>query len=241
MDNMKIYELARKVPDEAKKPIMAGRLKGMTDINPMYRIKRLTELFGPCGLGWWYEITKKEIVDDELTKQRAAFVDILLYYVDPDTGNTSVGIPGTGGAAFVSQERSGPYMSDECFKMALTDAISVAAKAIGIAADVYWDKDRTKYTAPEYDEPARDVPRRGSTEAAQAVGQQKLERMNAQLAGNEKPPTCDSCGKVITGWVDATGKRYTASALIKRAQEKYNGCYCAECMTRIAANSKKEA
>lgn len=29
--------------------------------------------------------------------------------------------------------------------MALTDALSVACKALGIAADVYWDKDKTKY------------------------------------------------------------------------------------------------
>ena len=33
--------------------------------------------------------------------------------------------------------------------MALTDAISVACKMLGMGADVYWYKDRTKYTAPE--------------------------------------------------------------------------------------------
>ena len=146
MDNMKIYNQARSVPTEAKKAITAGRLKGMTDVNPMYRIKRLTEIFGPCGIGWWYEITDKQIVYDELSNQKAAFVDILLYFVDPETGAVCHGIPGTGGAAFVAQERNGAYLSDECFKMALTDALSVACKALGIAADVYWDKDRTKYS-----------------------------------------------------------------------------------------------
>lgn len=149
MDNLKLYNLGREVPDNAKKPISAGRLKGMTDINPMWRIKRLTEMFGACGVGWWYVITHKEILHDDFTKQKACFVDILLYFVDPDTGHESHGIPGTGGASFVSQERNGPYMSDECFKMALTDAISVAAKALGIGADVYFDKDRTKYEADD--------------------------------------------------------------------------------------------
>lgn len=147
-NNLRLYELARNVPEEAKKAITAGRLKGMTDINPMFRIKRLTEIFGPCGVGWWYDITDKHLAADEQTKQVAAFVDILLYYKDPETGEPSHGIPGTGGASFVAQERNGPYMSDECYKMALTDAISVAAKALGIGADVYWDKDRTKYSAP---------------------------------------------------------------------------------------------
>lgn len=154
MDNMKYYELGRAVPDEAMKPITGGRLKGMTDINPMWRIKRLTELFGACGVGWWYEITDKQIICDEATSQKAAFVDILLYFVDHETGKTSHGIPGTGGASFVAKESSGLYLSDECFKMALTDAISVAAKALGIGADVYFQKDRTKY-GTEAEEEAR--------------------------------------------------------------------------------------
>ena len=56
MDNMRIYNAVREVPPEAQKPIAGGRLKGMTDINPMWRLKRLTEMFGPCGLGWRYDI-----------------------------------------------------------------------------------------------------------------------------------------------------------------------------------------
>lgn len=149
MDNMNLYEMGRSVPDNAKKSIGAGRLKGMTDINPMWRIKKLTEMFGPCGIGWWYEITHKEILHDDYSKQKAAFVDIKLFYVDPESGAISHGIYGTGGASFVAQEKNGAYMSDECIKMALTDAISVAAKALGIGADVYFDKDRTKYNADD--------------------------------------------------------------------------------------------
>ena len=58
---MELYIQLQKTPPEAQKRIAAGRLKGMTDINPMWRIKRLTEVFGPCGIGWWYEITDKRI------------------------------------------------------------------------------------------------------------------------------------------------------------------------------------
>lgn len=153
MNRMEIYEKVRHVPNEAKKDITAGRLKGMTDINPMWRIKCLTETFGPCGIGWWYEITDKRIVEDEQTKQKAAFVDLTLYYVDPETGATSHGIPGTGGSSFVAQERNGAYLSDECFKMALTDALSVACKALGVGADVYYAKDRTKYSGATVETP----------------------------------------------------------------------------------------
>lgn len=176
MDNMKIYEAARVVPQEALKTIQAGRLKGMSDINPMFRIKRLTEMFGPCGVGWWYEITQKEITFDEITNQKCAFVDINLYYTDPETGHDSHAIPGTGGASFVATERNGPYMSDECYKMALTDAISVAAKALGVAADVYYKNDRSKYTKDTVE-----------TEQPPADGLQPGEKMNLPPAGSWNP------------------------------------------------------
>lgn len=153
MNRMEIYEKVRHVPNEAKKPIAAGRLKGMTNIDPMWRIKCLTETFGPCGIGWWYEITDKRILEDEQTKQKAAFVDLNLYFVDPETGAMSHGIPGTGGSSFVAQERNGAYLSDECFKMALTDALSVACKALGVGADVYYGNDRTKYSVDTVDTP----------------------------------------------------------------------------------------
>ena len=176
MDNMKIYEAARVVPQDALKTIQAGRLKGMSDINPMFRIKRLTEMFGPCGVGWWYEITRKEITFDEITNQKCAFVDINLYYTDPETGHDSHAIPGTGGASFVATERNGPYMSDECYKMALTDAISVAAKALGIAADVYYKNDRSKYTKDTLE-----------TEQPPADGLQPGEKMELPKAGSWNP------------------------------------------------------
>lgn len=43
MKNMDLYDAFRAVPQEAKKAIGGGRLKGKTDINPMWRLKALTE------------------------------------------------------------------------------------------------------------------------------------------------------------------------------------------------------
>ncbi len=143
MENMEIYNKVRAVPAEAKKTISAGRLKGFTDINPMWRIKKLTEIFGPCGIGWWYVIVDKHF-ECGYENEICCFVEILLYY-KTDTGEVSKGIPGTGGSSFVTKETKGVYTSDECVKMALTDALSVAAKSLGIGADVYFEKDRSKY------------------------------------------------------------------------------------------------
>lgn len=142
MEKMEIYNRVRQVPDEAKKSISAGRLKGMTDINPMWRIKKLTEEFGPCGIGWWTKVTDRwtETIGDET----CAFVDLELYVKVGD--EWSKPITGSGGSKLATKERSGVYVSDECYKMAETDALSVACKKLGIGADVYFSADRTKYS-----------------------------------------------------------------------------------------------
>lgn len=142
MDKMDIYNVARTVPKEAMKPISAGRLKGMTDINPMWRIRILTELFGPCGIGWKPEIVR-QWTETGAGGEVCAMCNINLYIkVD---GEWSDAIPGTGGSMLVASERNGPHTSDECYKMAYTDALSVACKMLGVGADVYWDRDPTKY------------------------------------------------------------------------------------------------
>ena len=52
MENLEIYNKLKEVPEEAQKKITGGRLNGMTDIKPMWRIEKLTEVFGICGIGW---------------------------------------------------------------------------------------------------------------------------------------------------------------------------------------------
>ncbi len=143
MNNLEIYEKVRIVPATAQKAIQAGRLKGKTDINPMWRIKMLTELFGPAGVGWKAPIKHKEFVPGA-NGEVACFVDIELSI--KQDGEWSEPIQGTGGSMFVVKETKGFYTDDEAIKKAYTDAISVACKSLGIGADVYWQSDSTKYS-----------------------------------------------------------------------------------------------
>jgi len=154
MENLELYDKLKSVPQDAQKKITGGRLNGMTSIQPIWRIKKLTEELGPCGVGWKTEIVKKEIIEGS-DGQKAAIVDINFYYKHEDKWSDA--IPGTGGSMFVTQEKAGPHVSDECFKMAYTDALSVAAKAIGLAAEIYGDSDsankygKTKLNLDEHD------------------------------------------------------------------------------------------
>ena len=149
-ENMELYQQFRVCPPEAQKPIAAGRLKGKTDINPMWRIKVLTEKFGPCGFGWTCKITETWILDSPETAEKTANVRVELRV--KYNGEWSEPIEGIGGAMFVSQESKGLFCDDDCFKKAYTDAISVACKALGIAADIYYAKDPdTKYSTGDED------------------------------------------------------------------------------------------
>jgi hypothetical protein len=211
MSNLRFYETFRVVPDTAKKEIKGGRLNGKTDINPMWRIKALTEAFGPVGIGWKYDIIKQwtELgANDEV----AAFCNIELRYKDGD--KWSEPIPGTGGSMFVANEKSGKYVNDECYKMALTDALSVACKALGVGADVYWDKDSTKYNKPQ-----------------EAAGASKTQRQEPEYF------VCRDCGEVIKPFKASSGKTYGVRELAARSEKKYGRPLCVACAEKVADES----
>ncbi len=142
-ENMELYNEFRACPAEAKKKITGGNLNGKTDINPMWRIKRLTEEFGPCGFGWKIEIVRTWI-EEGSDGVRVANVQINLFV--KYKGEWSEAIPGIGGATIVEKQTKGLVTDDDAFKKAYTDAQSVACKALGVAADVYFERDpESKY------------------------------------------------------------------------------------------------
>ena len=108
MDKMAIYNAVRSVPENAKKGFNNGSFSG-TDINPMWRIKTLTEQFGACGVGWYYEVVSERC--EEHHDMTMAIVDLNLYIkVD---GEWSKPIYGTGGNKLVTTTKSGVRSSDE--------------------------------------------------------------------------------------------------------------------------------
>lgn len=208
MDNLEIYNKVRAVPVEAQKEIKGGNINGFTDINPMWRIKTLTELFGPCGIGWFTEILKQwiEIGADGRT---AAFCNINLYV---NTGvDWSKPIFGTGGSMFVDLAKGAQKSSDECYKMAYTDAISVACKQLGIGADVYWDKDACKYD------------KNGSTDNPET-----------------KPLYyCEECKELFKPF-EYNGKNYTAKDAFDAAKEKRGSHICGDCFKKLNGGDSNE-
>lgn len=198
MGNLEIYEASRAVPQEAQKQFYNGSFSG-TDINPMWRIKKLTELFGPCGVGWYYEVVSERC--ETYGNNEMAIVDLNLYIkVD---GEWSKPIFGTGGNTIVKETKSGTRFSDEGYKMALTDALSVAAKALGIGADIYFGADKTKYSAetPGFERP---------------------------VEGKLTP--CDDCGKPILSVKKRDGEWWAVDDMVKYGEMRYGRKLCSDCM-----------
>lgn len=152
MNNLDIYNRVRQVPAEAQKTIGAGKLKGFTDINPMWRIKMLTDVFGPCGFGWYLE--SEEHWEEEIGNEIGAFCKVYLRVKHPETGEWSAPIIGIGGSKLAGKG-VGDGLNDEAYKMAFSDALSVACKNLGVAADIYYAKDRTKYNGYVETSPAK--------------------------------------------------------------------------------------
>jgi len=121
------------------KPISGGPLgaAGLSQIDPMWRYQVMTERFGPIGTGWKYEI---EDVWQTQTDRGKGVINVRILLSYKDGANWSEPIPGVGAS---------PLRDDEAVKGAVTDALSVAMKMLGIGASVYlghWDG--SKYNLP---------------------------------------------------------------------------------------------
>jgi len=147
-ENLATWEALCRPPESALKRIAGGRLKGMTDINPQWRLQMITEQFGPIGIGWYYE-TLNKWTEPGADEEVLCFVDINLYICNGD--GWSKPIYGLGGSKLVQKEKDYLYNNDEGYKMALTDALSVAMKELGVAAAIYqglWDGSKYRDVAP---------------------------------------------------------------------------------------------
>ena len=179
-EKMLVWNELKSVPEYAKKNIVGGRLKGMTDIKPQWRLEKLTAVFGMIGFGWTYNVTNQWVEDAGTESgEKAVFLNIELFVKLDD--QWSKPIFGTGGNSFVTKEKYGMYVSDEAYKMALTDAISVASKQLGLASDVYMGYSNSKYPTTENSEDKNQVQQK------EQEAEDKKPWLNETVKGSDEP------------------------------------------------------
>ncbi|WP_371378801.1 hypothetical protein [Sporomusa aerivorans] len=179
MDNMLHWENLRKVPADALKEIKGGRLNGKSDINPQWRSEAMTKEFGPCGIGWKFEIVNTW-TQPAPNNQVMVFVQINLYIKDGD--KWSEPIPGFGGDFLVESEKAGLHANDEAYKMATTDALGTAMKMIGVASDVYRGlANDSKYGREKTEQKQQPT---SFSQAQQRIAQDKAQERSQQQSGS---------------------------------------------------------
>lgn len=199
-------------PPDALRAIEGGRLKGKTDINPQWRYEALTDVFGPCGFGWRFELAEKW-TEPTVEGQVLCFVRVNLFVrID---GQWSEPIPGLGGSMLVENERNGLHADDEAYKKATTDALGTAAKMLGVGASIYRGMADGKYAPPgsgaaptAASAPRAQAPQRTAAPARQAQARPAQAAAPAPQAAAAGPgtdwkghppkdpdrPACPSCG-----------------------------------------------
>lgn len=148
-ENLWFYRQLEQPSADALNAISGGKLKGKTDINPQWKIEKMTEVFGPCGVGW-----RAELVDVKFQTMSNGEVLVFMQaalYIRVD-GDWSAPVYGFGGDFAMCLEKGQLVCNDEATKMCWTDALGNAMKHLGVAANV-WRKagknNGSKYSRPQ--------------------------------------------------------------------------------------------
>ncbi|WP_109074102.1 MULTISPECIES: hypothetical protein [unclassified Azospirillum] len=148
--NTALWDTLKKTDPKATKPFKKGGGFTGTQIDPVWRAQRMTEVFGPIGKGWGYDITERWS-EEFKTKDgtvSAVYVTVNAWYTDPETKERLFTGPQIGGTEV-------GRAADEAYKMAVTDALTKCLVNVGLCADVYLGLfDDSKYrdaVAAEYE------------------------------------------------------------------------------------------
>lgn len=160
-DNLRHWEaLGRTDPAHTKPFKRSGGFSG-TAIKPIWTERRLTETFGPCGIGWGCD--EPQFTTMPANDEVLVYCTLRCWYKDGDRVGVLYGV---GGDKVIVKEQRGPRADDEAFKKAFTDALGNAFKHLGAGADIHMGRfDDSKYVAQTRQEFAN-----GDTESDDSAG-----------------------------------------------------------------------
>lgn len=157
-DNMKIWRSVMRTDPRYTKELAGAGFEG-TSINAEYMIMRATEIFGPVGTGWGYEVVEdrmlpgapmsEAIYDDKkfignrilrdgdgtlITEQNHSIKIKFWYAIE---GEVRGEVEAYGATKYLYKTKHGITCDGEAQKKSLTDAIKKALSLLGFSADVW--------------------------------------------------------------------------------------------------------
>lgn len=140
-DNKALWKRAFTTDPKAVKPITGKQYAGNSP-KPYWIIERLTDEFGPCGIGWGFSILNERFERFSDTDTLHVAVVRLWYVLDGKRGELEQ--VGQTKASYVTSK--GSFMLDEdAPKKSVTDALVKCASYLGFAGDIFsgrWDDSR---------------------------------------------------------------------------------------------------
>jgi hypothetical protein len=140
-DNLALWAAVERTDPEQTKPITGKPYKG-TSPKPYHLVHKATEIFGPCGIGWGFEIVR-ERVEDGAPGDKVHIAHVRVWY--KWNGERGV-VEHVGQTMFSGKNKNGPFTDEDAPKKSVTDAIVKALSLIGFAGDIFMGRyDDSKY------------------------------------------------------------------------------------------------
>lgn len=158
MSNTQIWDRLESTDPRFQKDFSRGGGFRGTAINPTYVARKMTEMFGPCGTGWGFEVvdekyvtgapvggvtktTRREGEQTVYAEQEPVYgiihvVRVRLWYVLPGHDERRF-IEQYGQTTFVGKDKNGIFTDEEAPKKSITDGWTKAATLLGASADIY--------------------------------------------------------------------------------------------------------
>ena len=134
-DNKRYWDQLKKTDPRFTKRINKG-FGEITTIDPQWQIMKMTEVFGPVGVGWGYKV-------DYTYTDQLVFAEVSIW----TSAATSLSADSYGPVCSVQKLwRKTGALDDEAPKKAMTDAMTKALSHLGMSADVFLGMfDNSKY------------------------------------------------------------------------------------------------
>jgi hypothetical protein len=137
-NNKDLWIRVCKTDPAAVKPITGKQYQGNSP-KPYYIVERLTEEFGPCGLGWGFSVLHERF--ERFSDTDTLHVALIEFWYIRGTDRGAFQQMGQTKASYVTSK--GVFMLDEdAPKKSVTDALVKCASYLGFAGDIFsgrWD------------------------------------------------------------------------------------------------------
>ncbi len=147
-ENMEIWSRVCETPPQHTKEVSFGSRR-FTAVDAYFQIQRATDLWGPLGIGWGYDV-------DLLERDEFYIADFKLWYRSGETISKPIRVFGLESKYETAKKKdaqgnvTGTFKKPdlEAPKKAVTDALTKALSYLGFSADVYTGRyDDNRYVA----------------------------------------------------------------------------------------------